>query len=189
VLIFAVLAAVILTVDARVGARPRADQDEAAARAEKGGQGTGSKFTAADRKAMVTSHNAARSAVGVAPLKWSRELAAFAQKWADHIASTNCVAQHRPGNAEWPRPYGEEVYGGKGPTAGPAEAFTMWESSKKFYNGQPVSATDLRAANYTQLVWSTTTQVGCGKAVCKDGTVIVICNYDPKGNIVGQKPY
>ena len=55
--------------------------------------------------------------------------------------------------------------------------------------GQPVSATDLRAANYTQLVWGATKQFGCGKAVCKDGTVIVICNYDPKGNVVGEKPY
>jgi pathogenesis-related protein 1 len=192
VVVFSLLVGVFLTVDARVGARPLpnagAGQDAETAQSNKG-QPTGSKFTPAERRSMVSLHNAARAAVGVSPLTWSPELATFAQKWATQLARTNCVAQQRPASGEWKELYGSGVYGGKGPAAGPAEAFAMWERSKKFYQGQPVSASDLRAANYTQLVWSATTQFGCGKAVCSDGTVIVICNYDPKGNVVGEKPY
>jgi hypothetical protein len=38
------------------------------------------------------------------------------------------------------------------------------------------------------MVWSTTTEIGAGKAVTKNGTVIV-CNYSPMGNVIGMKPY
>jgi len=194
---FAILVAALLSLGARAGALPRpltgqqgnTTSDENDDSAAKKGQPTGSKFTPAERKTMLSLHNQARSAVGVAPLTWSPELAAYAQKWADHLATTNGTAQHRPFSGEWKELYGEGVYGGKASTAGVDEAFTMWERSKRFYHGEPVSASDLRAANYTQLVWSTTTQFGCGKATAKDGTVIIICNYDPQGNVVGQKPY
>jgi hypothetical protein len=30
--------------------------------------------------------------------------------------------------------------------------------------------------------------LGCGEAVC-DTTLIVACNYDPRGNVLGRKPY
>ena len=43
--------------------------------------------------------------------------------------------------------------------------------------------------HYTQLVWSSTERVGCGKGVCGDGSVIWACRYDPPGNWVGEWPY
>jgi hypothetical protein len=47
--------------------------------------------------------------------------------------------------------------------------------------------------HYTQVVWRTSTELGCGVASCKtqDGwnQDIWICNYGPAGNIGGQKPY
>jgi pathogenesis-related protein 1 len=189
-LVFAVLCALFLTVDARAGVPGQETADDDTAQ-NKGAKPTGSKFTSAERRTMMQLHNAERSSVGVPPLKWSPELATYAQKWADHLASTGTTPQHRPATGEWKELYGEGVYGGFGPNAGVNDAFTNWMASKKFYKGQPVSASDLRAANYTQLVWSTSTQIGCGKAISKDrnSTVIIICNYDPKGNMVGQKPY
>ena len=42
--------------------------------------------------------------------------------------------------------------------------------------------------HYTQVVWANTLSVGCGVAVCPTGT-IVVCNYAPPGNYVGEKPY
>jgi len=187
-LVFATLLAALLTLDARANLQNKAgDSDDDTARAAK--QPTGSKFTPAERKTMLQLHNKERASVGVDALAWSPDLAAYAQKWADHLVATNSTAQHRPSSGEWKELYGEGVYGGLGPNAGVADAFANWMSSKKFYRGQPVSASDLRAANYTQLVWSTTTRIGCGKAVAKDGTIVVICNYDPMGNMVGQKPY
>ena len=43
---------------------------------------------------------------------------------------------------------------------------------------------------YTQLVWSDTTEVGCGSAICQDSKAQVwVCQYLPQGNIIGTRPY
>ena len=42
--------------------------------------------------------------------------------------------------------------------------------------------------HYTQIVWETTQKVGCAKIQC-DGFDLWVCNYDPPGNWVGEKPY
>ncbi len=42
--------------------------------------------------------------------------------------------------------------------------------------------------HYTQIVWKTTKKVGCAKIIC-DEMDVWVCNYDPPGNWIGQKPY
>ncbi|MDH3976346.1 MAG: hypothetical protein OEV42_18935 [Deltaproteobacteria bacterium] len=42
--------------------------------------------------------------------------------------------------------------------------------------------------NYTQVIWKKTRPAGCAKALCS-GSALVVCNYDPPGNVVGEKPY
>jgi pathogenesis-related protein 1 len=39
------------------------------------------------------------------------------------------------------------------------------------------------------VIWKNTTQVGCGCAVSQSGAFFFVCNYDPPGNYIGQKPY
>ncbi len=46
--------------------------------------------------------------------------------------------------------------------------------------------------HYTQIVWKNTERIGCGKATARrDGIFKVywVCQYDPSGNYVGQRPY
>ena len=43
--------------------------------------------------------------------------------------------------------------------------------------------------NYTQVVWRDSQVMGCAAASCADKSQIWVCNYDPPGNFVGQKPY
>ena len=46
--------------------------------------------------------------------------------------------------------------------------------------------------HYTQIVWKNTERIGCGKATSRQNglfTVYWVCQYDPSGNYVGQKPY
>ena len=57
---------------------------------------TGSKIPQKDAQAALDFHNKARQEVNSPPLEWSRELAAYAQAWADHLAETTCEMMHRP---------------------------------------------------------------------------------------------
>ncbi|KAF4378489.1 hypothetical protein G4B88_027549 [Cannabis sativa] len=43
--------------------------------------------------------------------------------------------------------------------------------------------------HYTQVVWRDSTRLGCAKVHCNVEGIIVICNYDPPGNYIGQRPY
>ena len=48
-----------------------------------------------DQPSFMDVHNQARAQVGAPPLKWSQELADFAQEWADHLARRN-EFKHNP---------------------------------------------------------------------------------------------
>jgi hypothetical protein len=42
--------------------------------------------------------------------------------------------------------------------------------------------------HYTQVVWSGTRELGCGVAR-SPSREIWVCNYNPPGNYIGQRPY
>ncbi len=148
----------------------------------------GSKLTPEEIQNLIALHTKIRAEVKAEPLTWSNELAAFAQKWADHLAATKCDLAHRPSSGEWKQIYGENLFVGSAKFFTVADAVKLWESEKKNYKGQAIGNGSANSEHYTQLVWKNTKQVGCGKAVCKDN-LIVVCNYDPPGNIAGQLPY
>jgi pathogenesis-related protein 1 len=140
--------------------------------------------TPADRVAILRGHNQARAAQGLAPLVWSDQLSAFAQNWADHLASRGGALQHRASS-----PYGENLYVGTDFGNGPERAVQVWLAEGSLYQGGAVTPSNLNAiGHYTQVMWSASTEVGCGIAYV-NGRVIVVCNYNPPGNHIGQKPY
>jgi pathogenesis-related protein 1 len=149
---------------------------------------TGSRLTPEEIQNLITLHTNIRAEVKAEPLTWSKELATYAQKWADHLAATKCDLAHRPLSGEWKQIYGENLFTGSAKFFTVADAVKLWESEKKNYKGQAISSGTANSGHYTQLVWKSAKQVGCGKAVCK-GNLIVVCNYDPPGNIAGQLPY
>ena len=153
--------------------------------------GTGSAISDADAKALVGFHNKVRKEVGTGPVTWSRDLAAFAQKWADHLAAGGEL-EHRPRTGEWAQKYGENLAINATVLKG-AEA---WYAEKKDYEkgtAIPEDFSQFKAGHYTQMVWKGTTKIGAGVAVVKEGRfkglVVLVCNYDPPGNIIGKKPY
>jgi pathogenesis-related protein 1 len=64
-----------------------------------------------------------------------------------------------------------------------------WLDEKKFYNGEPIGGANFsQVGHYTQAVWKGTTEVGGAKVIC-NGMMILVFNYDPPGNMIGEKPY
>lgn len=145
----------------------------------------------AEAQQIVEYHNKVRSEVGAPPLEWSPELAAFAQEWANYLVSKGCALQHRPRDGgKWAQKYGENVFWGMGKTYTVLDAGKAWYSEKKFWKGGKLNGKNWsKSGHYTQMVWAKSTKVGLGRAVCKNGATIIVGNYDPVGNMMGESPY
>jgi uncharacterized protein YkwD len=131
--------------------------------------------------AMLEAHNAIRNRVGVPPLAWSAQLAAVAQEWANHLIATRGFS-HRPNNR-----YGENIYAISGGAASPRQVVGVWANEVNGYDIRRNTCMGV-CGHYTQIVWRTTRMVGCGIATDAEREVWV-CDYDPPGNIVGDRPY
>ncbi|KAF3455764.1 hypothetical protein FNV43_RR00406 [Rhamnella rubrinervis] len=133
------------------------------------------------QKDYLSAHNAARAAVGVGPLVWDDRVAAFAQEYAKrHIGDCNMV--HSGG------PYGENLAKSTGDLSGTA-AVNLWVGEKRNFNYMSNSCVGGECRHYTQVVWRNSARVGCAKVRCNNGGTLIGCNYDPRGNIIGQLPY
>ena len=151
---------------------------------------TGSKVTKEDAQSALDFHNKVRADVGVTALTWSPDLAKFAQEWADHLASQGCDMQHRPRNGKWTQKYGENIFWGKGADYSALDASKSWYSEIEFYTHGEISSSNWsKTGHYTQMVWKNTSQVGIAVAKCSDGAIIIVANYDPAGNFMGESPY
>jgi uncharacterized protein YkwD len=150
---------------------------------------SGSRIPLSEAEKIVTLHNTIRAGVGVGPVRWSEKLAGYAQQWADHLASSRCGMEHRPRAGQWREEYGENLFIGTARHYGTSDAVRAWAAEKSKYHGSALQSSHWAdAGHYTQIVWQDTTQIGCATGLCK-GKLIVVCNYDPPGNFLGQKPY
>lgn len=151
---------------------------------------TGSKISKSEAQLALDHHNKVRADVGSPALKWSPELSKFAQEWADHLADNNCDMQHRPHSGEWSQKYGENIFWGSASSYTPLDASESWYSEIKDYTYAALNESNwYNTGHYTQMVWKNTTYVGIGVAKCSDGGIIIVANYDPPGNYMGEKPY
>lgn len=151
---------------------------------------TGSSVTEKEAKTALEFHNKIRKEVGVPPLQWSATLAAYAQQWANHLAENDCSFQHRPHAGEWRQQYGENLFWGSSTQYTVINACESWYQEKSAFTGPTFTGDESPVVgHYTQMVWRNTKNVGIGAAHCKDGGIIIVANYDPPGNYIGQKPY
>jgi hypothetical protein len=142
---------------------------------------------------MLAAQNAVRAAApgaspALPPLLWDCTLAAFAQAWAD-----TCPSDHNPNRTVEGATAGENIYWYGGNTLqSPSAAVNAWASegppnyvySTNYCYGAPYTSTNFQCGHYTQIVWRTTTRVGCGYKTGCSGTYaqVWVCDYLPAGN-------
>ncbi|HSB20491.1 MAG TPA: CAP domain-containing protein [Anaeromyxobacteraceae bacterium] len=156
-------------------------------------------------QAWLDAHNAVRAGTfpGVtvspvpspplAPLGWSASAAAVAQAWA-----ANCVYAHNAGRGS----LGENI-AATAPTAlrSSTDVVGLWASEWSAYDYATNTCSAPPCGHYTQLVWRSTVNVGCALVTCSTnwpfgGTPPAdprwdfwVCDYEPPGNYVGERPY
>jgi len=136
-------------------------------------------------QSFLDPQNEARAQVGLPPLVWNNNLAAFAHNWAmERLEYGDCRLEHSGG------PYGENIFWGIGKDWQPWEAVQEWVNERNWYDYYTNTCLYYDACgHYTQIVWRQTTQVGCSRQECPDGNIFMTCNYYPRGNWIGQRPY
>ncbi len=136
------------------------------------------------RNAVLAASNGARARFGVSPMSWSEELAGEAGAHARYMAATGIYGHDQtPGRR---KKQGENLWRGpKGVFSYDVMIGTMVAEERVFRPGTfpHVSATGEwhDVAHYTQIVWPSTTHVGC--AVASSATTdYFVCRYSPTGN-------
>ncbi len=137
---------------------------------------------------ILNIHNQERAAVNVPTLSWSSSLASNAQSWADQLLAEGKF-EHSPDTS-----YGENIAQLSRINPNPngidlSKMAQSWVDEKNSYDGQPITNDNfMQFGHYTQMVWKSTTEVGCGMA-SDTGKDVLVCQYTPSGNQVGQSAY
>ena len=130
---------------------------------------------------LLAAHNRWREEVGLPALRWSEDLAEYAQDWAEELAARNTL-RHR-----FNSPYGENLAFFWGRRATPMHVVDLWGREVEDYDYERNTCRDV-CGHYTQIVWKDTEEVGCG--VARTGNrEFWVCNYNPPGNYIGERPY
>jgi hypothetical protein len=134
---------------------------------------------------LLAAHNSERSRFGSPLLVWDRKLTNDAEKWAQHLAQSDSF-EHASGHDQ-----GENLWMGDSGAYQPAEMVGLWASEKALFRpgifpavSRSTDWTDV--GHYTQLIWPSTTKVGCALAR-GNGNDYLVCRYNPAGNVVGTK--
>lgn len=145
--------------------------------------GAVAEFSPVKHRQILDAHNRIRSEVKAAPLRWSDDAEAQAQRWANTLAR-RCDIEHSQGSG-----FGENLFMGTIGYYDELDGIKAWEEEKRNYNGQPLSRSLAPSVgHYTQMIWPQTRELGCATSVCNNN-LILVCNYYPPGNYLGESAY
>jgi hypothetical protein len=119
-------------------------------------------------------------------------VAVDAQAWAD-----GCSYKH--GGTGWGTLYGQNIYAAAGFYPTVDQVVNSWSSEDQYYDyATNTCDSNEVCGHYTQIVWRSSTNLGCGYKECSTNSPFGssfpvwqywVCNYNPPGNYVGQRPY
>jgi len=136
------------------------------------------------RSSILKEHNKERQLLNIPDLIWSDELAEYAAEWALELAEADAGIHHRESNG-----FGENISWFSRAPYDFSSGVSLWNEEKKYFRNKAIGNDWAKTGHYTQVIWKNTQRVGCGCALGASKTFFFVCNYDPPGNYVGQKPY
>lgn len=136
--------------------------------------------------AIYKGHNAERALYGSPPLVWDPSLATGAQDYARQLTTLGRVHASREGRKDIRENLLQSLNGQRSPE----EMIRVWAAEKqdfKYGVFPDISRTGdwSRVGHYTQMIWPTTTRIGC--AIHSDARFDwTVCRYSPPGNRDGS---
>lgn len=128
-------------------------------------------------RTILDRHNDYRAKHRAPDLEWSHRVAYSADKW-----SRECMFEH-----EAQTEYGENLYavwGVSNMTKALTQAIDAWYGEAADYNYEKPKFS-AKTGHFTAVVWKSTKRLGCSVRKCGPMT-IVVCRYDPPGNVEDQ---
>ena len=137
---------------------------------------------------MLAAHNVERKALGLAPLVWDNSLAAAATAYAHQLARTD-VWGHSAAHQRVDQ--GENLWMGTRSRFSLTRMVGEWAAEKRFFRSGVFpnvsrSGSWQDVGHYTQMVWPSTTKVGCSVRSSAQWDYLV-CRYSTPGNAMGQR--
>lgn len=136
-----------------------------------------------ESREFLDAHNVVRKEHNQTLYTWDKKLARYARRWSMKIQN-ECAMNHSYG------PFGENMFWGKYDHWTPTEAVQSWALEYKDYDRDTNTCRpNTMCGHYTQIVWHESLRLGCTRTRCSNGSVLLICEYDPPGNYVNESPF
>jgi len=168
------------------------DKEDAAEDVACGAKTNNGPSASAFKSDILNYHNKLRNKHQNTPsMSWDNTLQNYAQKHCNAIVAQNIGLWHstsadRGGSGE---NLAMRMIGGKVCSNVGGQSTQAWYDEIEFYDfstGKNKPGTNDAIGHFTQLVWSSSTKLGCAYSVNSNGYAYVCCNYDPPGNYIGQ---
>ncbi|XP_051515627.1 peptidase inhibitor 16-like [Myxocyprinus asiaticus] len=151
-------------------------------------------LTEEQKSTIVNMHNELRSQVHPSAafmqrVVWDEKLRLEAEAYA-----SKCIWKHNPRLKELSM--GENLFASTGPFNA-TNAMLDWFGEHVDYDYENnVCPEETMCGHYAQMVWAKSNKVGCATYLCNtikglsiENSTLLVCNYFPQGNFVGQRPY
>lgn len=138
----------------------------------------------------VDHHNKLRASHGAPPMKAADDLIQYSQNWVNDIAKRDTM-EHSKCTLPSGGRVGENIYmywsSDNSAMANSKNATQSWYDEIKDYNfDKPGFA--MNTGHFTQVVWKGSTELGIAWAKASSGSIYVVANYRPAGNMMGDFP-